>query len=320
VAGGVAAFYVCKSSFKALSPRGQDDFAADVAVPQSLRLRGAGKKMDIDWKADVAESKSIVPIAWGWVCQAILLAVQSYMVSIYAPSFSVASYIYRQLACIAYSWVATKYVFPKVPTIAGLPFFLIAFAPALLICALPFLGPFGAEFAQNAPIWVLCAWSAVRLMFESIVQMHANYGVKGVSNWLRWPIQKADQPYTLTYPLIGKVTRTHGGNVDAFSSLTVGLPVALFSFIMNNDSNPTVQMVAWAAQIWMFVYLCVLGPVPHFLGGMPGPNNIFDFDGTPKEKTGMHALTSGTLGTCCFWIASYAVIHFIVFVRKLKGI
>ena len=47
--------------------------------------------------------------------------------------------------------------------------------------------------------------------------------------------------------------------------MTIGLPVALFSFIMNNDSNPTVQMVAWAAQIWMFVYLCVLGPVPHFL-------------------------------------------------------
>ena len=76
-----------------------------------------------------------------------------------------------------------------------------------MICAVPFLGPFGAEFAQNAPILVLCAWSAVRLMFESIVQTHANYGVKGVSNWLLWPIQKADQPYTLTYPLIGKVTR-----------------------------------------------------------------------------------------------------------------
>ena len=29
------------------------------------------------------------------------------------------------------------------------------------------------------------------------------------------------------------------------------------------------------------------------------------------------ALTSGTLGTACYWIASYAVIHFIVFVRKM---
>ena len=69
-------------------------------------------------------------------------------------------------------------------------------------------------------------------------------------------------------------------------------------------------------QIWICVYLCCLGPVPHFLMGMPGPRNIFDGKGTPKERTQMHALTGNTLGTCCFWIASYAVVHFIVFVRK----
>ena len=53
--------------------------------------------------------------------------------------------------------------------------------------------------------------------------------------------------------------------------------------------------------------------------GMPGPRNLFDGQGTPASATRMHALTSGTLGTCCYWIASYAVIHLIVFVRKMIG-
>ena len=63
--------------------------------------------------------------------------------------------------------------------------------------------------------------------------------------------------------------------------------------------------------------LCALGPVPHFLMGMPGPSNLFDGQGTPAQGTRMHALTSGTLGTCCYWIASYAVSHLLVFVRKM---
>ena len=191
-----------------------------------------------------------------------------------------------------------------------------AFASPLCGSAAPFFTDFGKEFATNAPVWVLTAWSAVRLVFESIVQFHAKSGVKGVSYWLLWPVQKAPQPYTMTYPLINRtVTRTHGANVDAFSSAFVGLPVALFCYLANDDSAATVKAFSWFAQVWMFVYLVALGPVPHFLGGMPGPNNIFDFKGSAGTR--MHALTSGTLGTCCFWIASYAVIHFIVFVRKM---
>ena len=249
-----------------------------------------------------------------------LLAIQSYMISIYT-TFSVPTYVAIQLVCIAYSWVACKYGFVRFPVIAGIPFFLVAFAPAFVITALPFLGPMGAEFAQNAPIWVLCAWSAVRLMFESIVQLHAANGVKGVSQWLLWPIQKADKPYTLTYPILDKtITRTNGGNLDAFSSATVLLPTALIAFLVNNDLNPAVRVLAWAAQLYIFIYLSAFGPVPHFLAGMPGDKlSIFDFKREPEDTTGMHALTYGTLGTCCFFIASYAFIHFIVFFRKMTG-
>jgi len=74
----------------------------------------------------------------------------------------------------------------------------------------------------------------------------------------------------MTYPLINRtVTRTHGANVDAFSSAFVGLPVALFCYLANDDSAATVKAFSWFAQVWMFVYLVALGPVPHFLGGMP---------------------------------------------------
>ena len=297
---------------------------ARVSAPLRLRAGASPRLQEVDWKAEVAEDKSIVPVAWGWTCNAALLGIQTYMVSVYAPSFSIPLYVGLQIVCIAYSWFACKEGFVKFPTIAGIPYFLLAFTPAFLICAVPFLGPMGAEFASNVPIWVLCAWSAVRLMFESIVQLHAANGVKGVSEWLKWPIQKADAPYTVTYPIIGEKTRTNGGNLDAFSSLTVLLPTALVCFLINNDANPIVQALSWAAQLWIFVYLIAFGPVPHFLGGMPGEDNIFKklgvaAAGEPKDKTGMHALTYGTLGTCCYFIASYAVIHFIVFVRKMTG-
>ena len=39
--------------------------------------------------------------------------------------------------------------------------------------------------------------------------------------------------------------------------------------------------------------------------------------GTVVEPHSQLVFTSGTLGTCCYWIASYAVIHLLVFVRKM---
>ena len=280
-----------------------------------------------DWKIGNNEKVPMVPQLWGWTMIVTLLTVQCYWVDKYTANSTFlkwgsmdiwVAYLIIQIVCIAYSWVVCSFLFERFPTIMGLPFFLLAFGPAFLICAIPFCTDFGKEFAQNAPLWVLCLWSAVRLMFESIVQCHAKFGVKGVSSWLLWPIQKAPEPYTMTYPVVNwTVTRTNGGNVDAMSSLCIGLPVALICAIVNDDENTGIKTIAWIAQIWIFFYLVAIGPVPHFLMGMPGPNNIFDGKSTPQMRTRMHALTSGTLGTCCFWIASYAVIHFLVFVRKM---
>lgn len=279
-----------------------------------------------DWTVGFNEPEPMGPKLWGWFMMAALLAVQTVMISEYCAESTAlswgelpmeAAYVITQLISLAYSFVACNYLLPMFPTICGIPFFLIFFPPAFLLAGWPFFTDVGGEMAKNAPLWVLCAWSAVRLQFESIVQYHGNSGVKGVSWWLRWPIQKVPEAYTLTYPGIGAVTRTHGGNVDAFSSLTVGLPTAIILAIVNNDESTGMQVLAWIAQVWMFVYLCCLGPVPHFLGGMPGPNNIFDFHGGVNCR--MHALTSKTLGVCCFWIASYAVVHFIVFVRVFSG-
>jgi len=164
------------------------------------------------------------------------------------------TYVIIQLFCMALSWVTVNYIFPRYPTVCGIPFFLIGFPPAFLIVAVPFLfTDLGWELSKNAPLSLLAFWSAVRLQFESIVQLHANYGVKGISDWLRWPVQQVPEPYTLTYPLsfIGAVTRTHGGNVDAASSLCVGLPTALICALVDDDSNSGIIALAWVAQLWI---------------------------------------------------------------------
>ena len=70
----------------------------------------------------------------------------------------------------------------------------------------------------------------------------------------------------------------------------------------------------------MFFYLMVLGTLPLFLGGMPGPNNIFDFKGVLKKATRMFAIGSGVLGTAAFFIASPAILHFLVFFRNMLEI
>ena len=160
-------------------------------------------------------------VIWGWTMMAAMLAVQCYWVDEYAEGDNAmkwgsmkvwVAYLILQLVCIAYSWVACTYLFPRFPTIKGIPYFLLAFGTALLICLIPFCTDFGKQFAASALIWVLTLWSGVRLVFESIVQCHATFGVKGVSYWLLLPIQKAPAPYTMTYPFVGwKVTHTHGG-------------------------------------------------------------------------------------------------------------
>ncbi len=86
---------------------------------------------------------------------------------------------------------------------------------------------------------------------------------------------------------------------------------------MNDDQNIIVTIVAWIVQIWMFIYLMVIGPLPHFLGSMSGPNNIFDFKGISKRVTEMFSISYGVLGTSAYFLATYAIIHFVLFVIKM---
>ena len=212
-----------------------------------------------DWLEEFYAARPLPPVVWGWTMIALLLGALCYWVDKYTSDSSFLTmggtpiwqtFLVIQLVCIAYSWVACTYLFPRFPTLGGVPFFLVAFPPAFAICAVPFFTDFGAEFAAKAPIWVLTVLPAVRLMFESIVQMHAAYGVQGVSYWLLWPIQKAPKAYTYTYPGLGwKVTRTYGANLDAFSSLTICLPVAAVAAYVNDDDVAWVRMLATAAQV-----------------------------------------------------------------------
>ena len=120
----------------------------------------------------------------------------------------------------------------------------------------------------------------------------------------------------MTYPLINyTVTRTKGGNYDAFLAFFVALPIALITFFVDNDENGVIKAINWAVQIWMILYLFA-GPFLHFFMGMPGPDNIFDGKCEPKKGCQMHAVNSGTLGIVAYMAGSYAVVHFICFLRK----
>ena len=95
-----------------------------------------------DWLVGFREKKPLPPVLWGWAMMAILLAVQTKMVADYTEESTAlkvagmpiwATYVLIQLVCIAYSWIVCSYLLPLVPTIFGIPFFLIFFGPALVI-------------------------------------------------------------------------------------------------------------------------------------------------------------------------------------------
>merc|ERR1712232_433656 len=81
------------------------------------------------------------------------------------------TYLLLQLVGMAYStWVTD--LFPKYPTICGIPFFLVQFLPAALIYTYPFIfTDLGRHFAWNSPLWITVAWGAVRLVIESTIQL-----------------------------------------------------------------------------------------------------------------------------------------------------
>lgn len=283
-----------------------------------------------EWLQEFNEPRPVVPLLWGWCVIGALVSIHLYWVSQFTDATvlsvtigdmtlsTVQTFLLLQIVGLLLSLISCNYLFPKFPTVFGIPFILIGLTPPALFYVVPFLTPFGKEFSESAPLWCLTIWGTfVRCFIESTIQLHAAYGVKGTSYWLKWPIQKVPEPYTMTYPFINlTVTRTHGGNFDAFSSFFVALPIALITFFVDDDSNAVIIGLNWAVQIWMIIYLFV-GPFLNFFMGMPGPNNIFDGKCEPKAVTQMHALTSGTLGTVAYMMGTYAIIHFLCFLRKM---
>ena len=292
-------------------------------IQVSTSAKENSDESDAELWAGWHEDTPIIPVIWTCTAGAAMLAVQTYMVHYYCEDSEDMkwgdspvwlNYLILNVIGLAYSG-GIAFLFPKYPTICGIPFFLYQFLPAFLLYAVPFIfTDLGKHFAWFSPLWVSVAWGAVRLVIESSIQMHHAYGVKGFSNWLKWPIQQTDE-YSYTYPIIGTVTRTRGGNLDAFSCTVIMLPLALVIGLVDDDNSTAMQVLAGFAQVWMFVYLCV-GPFFHFLLGMPGPNNIFDGKGTPKVQTGMQALVRGVMGPIANFAGSYAVVHFVVWLRK----
>merc|ERR1712205_91598 len=94
------------------------------------------------WKKGFYEETPLPPVLWGWTMNAVLLIFNTWMVHEYAgeskdlkwgDSPVWLTYVIIQLFCMAYSWVTVNYIFPRYPTVCGIPFFLIGFPPAFLI-------------------------------------------------------------------------------------------------------------------------------------------------------------------------------------------
>jgi len=304
--------------------KGRDVEAPKESSPLNSSVN-SHENIDEAWKADFDEERPLVPRIYQWCVVFFMVAWNTIMVSQYTKHTSWMrwgtdpwfAFLILQLIAVAYSWVVCNFVFPKFPVILRIPFLFIGFGPAFLIFAVPWFTNFGMEFATHAPLWVFQAWSMVRVCIETTIQLHAKYGVKGISYWLRTPFQKVEEPYTMTYPYTGiTVTRTHGGNIDAVGSVFIGLTTAIIFAAVDNDHSTAITVVAWITQVWFQIYLWV-GPFPHFAMGMPGPKNLFDGKTTPVRATRMDALTSGRLGVVAFEAGSYAVIHFVVFIMKM---
>ena len=181
----------------------------------------------------------------------------------------------------------------------------------------------GTQFAKNCPMWVLMLWGCLRVQFESCVQLHSKYGVAGISRWLLWPTQKVERKYTMRYLGLFDITRPgRGGNPDASGSFFIGLPTALLTYLISpngeNDSNEYLMYLNLAVQTMLLVNL-FWGPFLHITGGMPGMTtaNPLHNNSSPRKMLQMHGMFRGVLGTILMPIASFAIIHTLVFYKKL---
>ena len=281
---------------------------------------GGEEKVD-QWKKDFYKPTPIAAVVWGWLQVALWVSINTYLVySLAAESEDMGwrAFLMLNLMVIAYSWVMVNYVFPMVPSVLGIPFVLIAFLSAGIALGYPFVNTdVGALLSAKMPFWQLALFASNRLSVESSVQIHAKLGVAGISYWLHWPIQKVREKYTLTYFNTFSITRTRGGNPDAFSSFFLGWPVAMISYYVNNDALTWVIVLNSVYQLEQLIAL-IVGPLLHITGGMPGPN-FLSTRGTSMNERNTHTdgFLRGVLGVVMLYLGNYAAIGQLIFLRKM---
>lgn len=269
----------------------------------------------------------MVAEAWGWFSNNVWVFIFILQIGCYAPGERlgwgmedwIASLIVT-LLLIIYSYVMANYVFPKYPVILGLPFFLVAFAPGLLLYnGVVLFTDFGKELANEMPLWVLALSATCRFVCESTVQLNKYYGVPGFTDWLKWPIQKVDEPYTLNYLGCCSVTRERGGNPDAFSAFFFGIPVAILTAIVNDDDAGWIIAINAIYQVEQLLAL-LGGPVFHLCGQMPG-DHILALNGEAADarKVMSDGIMRGVVGVIFLWEAQLTLIYHCLFFRKIGG-
>ena len=174
------------------------------------------------------------------------------------------AYLILQLVCIAYSWVACTYLFPRFPTIKGIPYFLLAFGTALLICLIPFCTDFGKQFAdlphpvlyrlwqtvcgQRADLGAhLVVWSKACVREHRPVPCHVRRQGRLVLAPIADPESARALHHDLPFRWMEGDTHPWWKNLDAASSFCIGLPVALICGIVNDDNNTGIKVIAWIA-------------------------------------------------------------------------
>ena len=273
------------------------------------------------WKIDFYKPTPIAAVVWGWSQVVLWLCINTYLVySLAAESkdMSWMAFLMLNSIVIAYCWVMVNHIFPVLPSLNGIPFVLIAFLTAALPIAYPFVNTdVGALLSTKMPFWQLALFASNRLSVESSVQIHHKLGVPGISYWLQWPIQKVQEKYTLTYFNTFSITRTRGGNPDAFSSFFLGWTVAAISYYVNNDALKWVIALNSLYHLEQLIALLV-GPLLHIPGGMPDPN-FLSTKGTSVNERNTHTdgFFRGVLGVVMLYLGNYAAVTHLLFLRKL---
>ena len=130
---------------------------------------GGEKNVD-QWKKDFQQPSPMAAQVWGWLNVLLWLGINTYWVYTYAAEskdMGWKAFLILNLIVIAYAWVMANYVFPLVPSVIGIPFFLIAFLPATLAFCYPYISADVSKLlSAKMPFWQLALLASSRLSLE----------------------------------------------------------------------------------------------------------------------------------------------------------